>query len=147
MVLVRCRLPTSSTLPTQLMPLTSKFSKVTGLHRGKWLIFSVSTRSIYLGVFLTFSSFPFAPLHSLHSYFTQLIHLLELQLSPLKLFCFTCLEFICSAGDTKDEPYAWDAREFLRKKVIGEPVLFVSEVSSNNREYGVIYLGKGKSSY
>lgn len=47
-----------------------------------------------------------------------------------------------SAGDTKDEPYAWEAREFLRKKVIGEPVLFVSEVSSNNREYGVIYLGK-----
>ncbi|XP_034254497.1 staphylococcal nuclease domain-containing protein 1 [Thrips palmi] len=47
-----------------------------------------------------------------------------------------------SAADTKDEPYAWEAREFLRKKVIGEPVLFVSEVSSNNREYGVIYLGK-----
>ncbi|XP_026273804.1 staphylococcal nuclease domain-containing protein 1 [Frankliniella occidentalis] len=47
-----------------------------------------------------------------------------------------------SAADTRDEPWAWEAREFLRKKVIGESVLFVSEVSSNQREYGVLYLGK-----
>ncbi|KAJ1524901.1 hypothetical protein ONE63_009761 [Megalurothrips usitatus] len=47
-----------------------------------------------------------------------------------------------NAADTRDEPFAWESREFLRKKVIGEPILFISEVSSNNREYGVIYLGK-----
>lgn len=54
------------------------------------------------------------------------------------------LPLFFSAADTRDEPYAWESREFLRKKVIGEPVLFVSEVSSNQREYGVIYLGKGR---
>nr|QBI71276.1 ebna2 binding protein P100 [Franklinothrips vespiformis] len=47
-----------------------------------------------------------------------------------------------NASDTKDEPYAWEAREFLRKKLVGEQVLFVSEQASNNRDYGVIYLGK-----
>ncbi|XP_060519354.1 staphylococcal nuclease domain-containing protein 1 [Cylas formicarius] len=45
--------------------------------------------------------------------------------------------------ETKDEPWAWEAREFLRKKLIGEEILFILEKSSNtNREYGTIYLGK-----
>lgn len=45
--------------------------------------------------------------------------------------------------ETKDEPWAWEAREFLRKKLIGEEVLFTSEKPPNAmREYGTIYLGK-----
>nr|QBI71280.1 ebna2 binding protein P100 [Orthoderella ornata] len=45
--------------------------------------------------------------------------------------------------ETKDEPYAWEAREFLRKKLVGEEVLFTIEKAPNSsREYGCIYLGK-----
>jgi len=46
--------------------------------------------------------------------------------------------------ETKDEPYAWEAREFLRKKLVGEEVWFTFEKSANTtREYGCIYIGKG----
>ncbi|KAJ8877383.1 hypothetical protein PR048_021837 [Dryococelus australis] len=51
---------------------------------------------------------------------------------------------IGSGDETKDEPYAWEAREFLRQKIIGEDVLFTVEKPPNtSREYGVIYTGKG----
>lgn len=55
---------------------------------------------------------------------------------------FTC-DF--SSGDTtKDEPWAWEAREFLRSRLIGEEVFFTSEKPPNTtREYGTVYLGKG----
>lgn len=44
---------------------------------------------------------------------------------------------------TKDEPWAWEAREFLRKKLIGEEVYFIAERPPNAaRDYGVVYLGK-----
>ncbi|VEN51950.1 unnamed protein product [Callosobruchus maculatus] len=48
------------------------------------------------------------------------------------------------AGDTtKDEPWAWEAREFLRKKLIGEEVYFIAEKPPNApREYGTVFLGK-----
>lgn len=46
------------------------------------------------------------------------------------------------SDDSKDEPWAWEAREFLRSKLIGEEVYFHSERPPNaNRDYGVIYLG------
>lgn len=45
--------------------------------------------------------------------------------------------------DTKDEPYAWEAREFLRKKLIGKEVCFtIEKTPSTTREYGTIYIGK-----
>ncbi|KAG1653353.1 Nuclease domain-containing protein 1 [Nymphon striatum] len=46
--------------------------------------------------------------------------------------------------ESKDEPYAWEAREFLRKKLIGKEVCFTVEykVPGSGREYGCIYLGK-----
>ncbi|CAH0547008.1 unnamed protein product [Brassicogethes aeneus] len=48
-----------------------------------------------------------------------------------------------SSEITKDEPWAWEAREFLRKKLIGEEVFFTSEKPPNtNREYGNVFLGK-----
>ena len=52
---------------------------------------------------------------------------------------------IYSAEETKDEPFAWEAREFLRKKLIGKEVVFTVEykVPSSGREYGFLYLGKG----
>ncbi|RZC36999.1 TUDOR and/or SNase domain containing protein [Asbolus verrucosus] len=55
------------------------------------------------------------------------------------------------AGDqsdpSKDEPWAWEAREFLRKKLIGEEVFFTAEKPPNAvREYGTVYLGKDFSS-
>ncbi|XP_022908359.1 staphylococcal nuclease domain-containing protein 1 [Onthophagus taurus] len=44
---------------------------------------------------------------------------------------------------TKDEPFAWEAREFLRKKLVGEEIWFTSEKPPNaTREYGIVYLGK-----
>ncbi|KAL5292914.1 SND1 family protein [Megaselia abdita] len=45
--------------------------------------------------------------------------------------------------ETRDEPFAWEAREALRKRLIGEEVVFTFEKPANsNREYGVVYLGK-----
>lgn len=53
---------------------------------------------------------------------------------------------LSSADETKDEPYAWEAREFLRKKLIGQDVIFTSEKPPNaTREYGVVWLGKGET--
>jgi hypothetical protein len=49
-----------------------------------------------------------------------------------------------SAEETRDEPYAWEAREYLRKKLVGEEVWITSEKPPNaTREYGCIYLGNG----
>jgi len=42
---------------------------------------------------------------------------------------------------TEDEAYAWEAREFLRKMVVGKPVLG-HVVHTANREYGVLLLGE-----
>ncbi|XP_063164900.1 staphylococcal nuclease domain-containing protein 1 [Candoia aspera] len=45
--------------------------------------------------------------------------------------------------DTPDEPWAFPAREFLRKKLIGKDVCFSVEYkTSPRREYGMVYLGK-----
>lgn len=67
-----------------------------------------------------------------------------LNLEPLLVYtCYKSDSFV-SAEETKDEPYAWEAREFLRKKLVGEEVWFTCEKSPNTtREYGCIYLGKG----
>ncbi|CAL8131754.1 unnamed protein product [Orchesella dallaii] len=48
------------------------------------------------------------------------------------------------ADEGKDEPCAWEAREFLRKKVVGKEVTFVVDfkVPASGREYGTVYLGK-----
>lgn len=47
------------------------------------------------------------------------------------------------AKDTPDEPWAFPAREFLRKKLIGKEVCFTIENKiPQGREYGMIYLGK-----
>lgn len=44
------------------------------------------------------------------------------------------------------QPFAWEAREYLRKKLIGKEVAFVIEytVPGTGREYGCVYLGKGE---
>ncbi len=48
--------------------------------------------------------------------------------------------------DSKDEPWAWEAREFLRQKLIGEEVYFYAERPNNsNREYGYVLLGKDQA--
>ncbi|CAL1537379.1 unnamed protein product [Lymnaea stagnalis] len=49
--------------------------------------------------------------------------------------------------ETKDEPWAWEAREYLRKKLVGKEVVFTVEykVPGTGREYGIIYLGKDTS--
>nr|AAH63211.1 staphylococcal nuclease domain containing 1 [Xenopus tropicalis] len=50
------------------------------------------------------------------------------------------------AKDTPDEPWAFPAREFLRKKLIGKEVCFTVDFkSSQGREYGMVYLGKDTS--
>lgn len=46
------------------------------------------------------------------------------------------------ADDAQDDPWAWEAREYLRKLLIGQEVHFSSERPANsNREYGCVYLG------
>ncbi|KAJ8394362.1 hypothetical protein AAFF_G00047690 [Aldrovandia affinis] len=48
--------------------------------------------------------------------------------------------------DTPDEPWAFQAREFLRKKIIGKEVCFNVEIKiGQGREYGMVYLGKDTS--
>ena len=50
-----------------------------------------------------------------------------------------------NSEETKDEPFAWEAREFLRKKLIGKQVNFVLEHKPpSGKEYGYVYLGKGE---
>ncbi|KAM5173085.1 staphylococcal nuclease domain-containing protein 1 [Mantella aurantiaca] len=50
------------------------------------------------------------------------------------------------AKDVPDEPWAFPAREFLRKKLIGKEVCFVVEYKTpQGREYGLVYLGKDTS--
>lgn len=44
--------------------------------------------------------------------------------------------------ETRDEPFAWEAREFLRKKLVGQEVVFSVEYSVNDRDYVTLYLGK-----
>lgn len=44
---------------------------------------------------------------------------------------------------SKDEPWAWEAREFLRQMIVGEEVYFQCERKPNaTRDYGVIFIGK-----
>ena len=46
------------------------------------------------------------------------------------------------AGGTNDEPFAWEAREFIRKKIVGQPVVFVRDfIAASGREHGRVYLG------
>lgn len=45
--------------------------------------------------------------------------------------------------ETRDDPWAWESREFLRQKLIGEEVGFTFEKAPNtSREYGNVWLGK-----
>ena len=47
---------------------------------------------------------------------------------------------------TPDQPFAWAAREFLRKQVIGKRVTFrVEGATPSGREMGVAYLEDGTS--
>ena len=43
-------------------------------------------------------------------------------------------------ASTEDEPFAWEAREFLRKKIGGKEVLFAEEAIIGGRSYGNIYI-------
>jgi staphylococcal nuclease domain-containing protein 1 len=43
------------------------------------------------------------------------------------------------------QPFAWEAREFLRKKLVGKEVSYTVEYKApgTGREYGAVYLGRG----
>lgn len=38
-----------------------------------------------------------------------------------------------------DAPYAWEAREFLRQRIIGKIVWYTVEKDDGNRKYGTLY--------
>lgn len=47
-----------------------------------------------------------------------------------------------SRNPDEDEPYAWEAREFLRKKLIGQYVLFTTpkeKAANQTRDYGTLF--------
>jgi len=48
---------------------------------------------------------------------------------------------ILDSTDTGDEPYAWTARENLRKKIIGQEVYFEVSEEMAGRSYGTVWLG------
>jgi staphylococcal nuclease domain-containing protein 1 len=52
--------------------------------------------------------------------------------------------YLLSREDAKDEPWAWEAREFLRNMLVGKEVLFVVDhtVPSSGRQYGTLFLGR-----
>lgn len=56
---------------------------------------------------------------------------------PSSLTCETHF----SSEETKDEPWAWEAREFLRKKLVGESVTCVAAEKQppGNRNYCSVY--------
>ncbi|KAG2491495.1 hypothetical protein HYH03_010073 [Edaphochlamys debaryana] len=48
-------------------------------------------------------------------------------------------------GTSKDEPFAWEAREFLRKKCVGQPCVFRVDYvveAIGNREFGSVFLNQ-----
>ena len=46
-------------------------------------------------------------------------------------------------GSTPDEAYAWQAREFIRKKCVGKVVVFRTEYTvPSGREFGTVFLGQ-----
>lgn len=52
---------------------------------------------------------------------------------------------ICLIFLSVSQPWAFQAREFLRKKLIGKEVCFTVEIKTSlGREYGMVYLGKGE---
>uniref|UniRef100_A0A0K0EWU5 Staphylococcal nuclease domain-containing protein n=1 Tax=Strongyloides venezuelensis TaxID=75913 RepID=A0A0K0EWU5_STRVS len=47
-----------------------------------------------------------------------------------------------SAPGTQDEPFAWECREFVRRRLVGRRVTFIREyIGSNGREFGQIIIG------
>ncbi|RNA25196.1 staphylococcal nuclease domain-containing 1-like [Brachionus plicatilis] len=44
-----------------------------------------------------------------------------------------------------DQPYAFEAREFLRKKLVGKEVCFVRDANAQNVDRGVLFLGREPS--
>merc|ERR1740129_1705780 len=46
-----------------------------------------------------------------------------------------------NAEATVDEAFAWDAREFLRKMIVGKAVLGNVVHNPGNRDYGILLLG------
>ena len=50
-----------------------------------------------------------------------------------------CFSFFIS---TLLQPYAWEAREFTRKKIVGQTVTFLRLfLATSGREHGTIYIG------
>lgn len=50
-------------------------------------------------------------------------------------------------GTTPDEPFAWQAREFLRKRAIGQPCVFRVDYTLDavaGREFGSVFVGEAK---
>lgn len=49
--------------------------------------------------------------------------------------------------EIKDEPWAWESREFLRKALVGKEIFFtVEEAPNSTRKYGKLFLDKGRKS-
>jgi endonuclease YncB( thermonuclease family) len=48
-------------------------------------------------------------------------------------------------AQSRDEPYAWQSREFLRQKCIGQPVTFRVEFTWSSREFASAFIGKGEN--
>jgi len=42
------------------------------------------------------------------------------------------------SGSRPEEPFAFDAREFIRNKIIGKKVVFYVENSYQNKEFGIL---------
>ncbi|KDD73715.1 hypothetical protein H632_c1898p0, partial [Helicosporidium sp. ATCC 50920] len=48
-------------------------------------------------------------------------------------------------GATSDEPHAWASREYLRKLIVGKPVVFRTEYAveaAGNREFGTVFVNE-----
>ena len=50
-------------------------------------------------------------------------------------------------SEVKDEPCAWESREFLRQKAVGREVLFSVDYTKNGREFVRLYLASSWLSF
>ena len=82
---------------------------------------------------------------SLFSFFPIKIGLAQNELNNLK--GLSDIDRNNSFSSSYFQPFAWEAREFVRKRLIGKEVMFTIEYKppGSTREYGCVYLQKGRN--
>jgi staphylococcal nuclease domain-containing protein 1 len=75
-----------------------------------------------------------------------------LKLKPGHVLVLTVVSTLCLQGrrdgSTKDEPFAWQSREFLRKRAVGKPCTFRIDYTleaAGGRDFGTVYINDNEN--